>query len=90
MKHFTGILFLLLLCFSCTPVHDAPLEQALTLAGDNRKELQQVLGHYEGDSLKHKAACFLIENMIGKGTIRYLLRESDSCYIRQEPEPDLT
>ena len=44
MKHFTGILFLLLLCFSCTPVHDAPLEQALTLAGDNRKELQQVLG----------------------------------------------
>ena len=90
MKHFTGILFLLLLCFSCTPVHDAPLEQALTLAGDNRKELQQVLGHYEGDSLKHKAACFLIENMIGKGTIRYLLRESDSCYIQQEPEPDLT
>ena len=66
MKHFTGILFLLLLCFSCTPVHDAPLEQALTLAGDNRKELQQVLGHYEGDSLKHKAACFLIENMIVK------------------------
>ena len=64
MKHFTGILFLLLLCFSCTPVHDAPLEQALTLAGDNRKELQQVLGHYEGDSLKHKAACFLIENTI--------------------------
>lgn len=60
------------------------------MAGDNRKELQQVLGHYEGDSLKHKAACFLIENMIGKGTIRYLLRESDSCYIQQEPEPDLT
>lgn len=28
--------------------------------------------------------------MIGKGTIRYLLRESDSCYIQQEPEPDLT
>ncbi|MCE8621879.1 hypothetical protein K0F17_17180 [Bacteroides fragilis] len=90
MKHFTGILFLLFLCFSCTAVHDAPLEQALTLAGDNRKELQQVLGHYEDDSLKHKAACFLIENMIGKGTIRYLLQESDSCYIRQEPEPDLT
>ncbi len=90
MKHFTSILFLLFLCFSCTAVHDAPLEQALTLAGDNRKELQQVLGHYEDDSLKHKAACFLIENMIGKGTIRYLLQESDSCYIRQEPEPDLT
>lgn len=90
MKHFIGILLLSLLHFSCSPIHDAPLKLALTMAGDNRKELQQVLGHYEDDSLKHKAACFLIENMIGKGTIRYLLQESDSCYIRQEPEPDLT
>ena len=53
MKHFIGILLLSLLHFSCSPIHDAPLKLALTMAGDNRKELQQVLGHYEDDSLKH-------------------------------------
>ena len=88
MKHFIGILLLSLLHFSCSPIHDAPLKLALTMAGDNRKALQQVLRNYEDESLKHKAACFLIDNMIGKGTIRYLLQERDSCYIRQEPEPD--
>ena len=42
------------------------LEQALQLAGDNRPELDKVLIHYRqnpDDSLKYKAACFLIENM---------------------------
>ena len=35
-------------------------------AGDNRQELEKVLRHYQqrpADSLKYKAACFLIENM---------------------------
>ena len=47
---------------------DAKLELALRLAGDNRGELERVLGHYsreEGDSLKLRAAYFLIENMPG-------------------------
>ncbi|MDR1115554.1 MAG: discoidin domain-containing protein [Tannerella sp.] len=42
------------------------LEQALTLAGDNRAELEKVLEHYSADaadSLKYRAAVFLIENM---------------------------
>ena len=43
-----------------------PLEAALLSAKNNRKELEKVLCHYQknpADSLKYKAACFLIENM---------------------------
>ena len=39
------------------------LEEALEAAGENRSELEQVLDHYRGDSLKSLAAQFLIENM---------------------------
>ncbi len=42
------------------------LNSALELAGENRSELEKVLSRYgksPGDSLKYKAACFLIENM---------------------------
>lgn len=42
------------------------LDDALILAGDNRVELEAVLKHYQQnkkDSLKYKAACFLITNM---------------------------
>ena len=39
------------------------LEVALNHAGDNRMELEEVLLHYEEDTLKHRAAKFLIENM---------------------------
>ena len=42
---------------------DNRLEQALQFAGTNRPELEKVLEHYEGDSLKYKAAKFLIMNM---------------------------
>ncbi|MDR0559181.1 MAG: hypothetical protein LBG92_03365 [Prevotellaceae bacterium] len=44
------------------------LEQALIFAGDNRLELEKVLERYSAkpeDSLKYKAAVFLIENMPG-------------------------
>ncbi|MCM1502615.1 MAG: transglutaminase-like domain-containing protein [Bacteroidales bacterium] len=43
-----------------------PLERALKLAGSNREELEKVLDRYSkvpGDSLKYRAAVFLIENM---------------------------
>ena len=41
------------------------VEEALSKAGGNRKELFQVIRHYQdsGDSLKLKAALFLIENL---------------------------
>jgi len=59
----TLTLFLLISCSETTP-----LDRALKLAGDNRPELEKLLSHYNqepGDSLKYKAACFLIENMPG-------------------------
>lgn len=42
------------------------LETALQQAGENRVELEKVLNYYRAnasDSLKYRAACFLIENM---------------------------
>lgn len=45
-----------------------PLEDALVRSGDNRKELEKVLSFYsteESDSLKLRAAIFLITNMPG-------------------------
>lgn len=39
------------------------LEYALEFAGKNRAELEKVLEYYKGNSLKYRAACFLIENM---------------------------
>jgi hypothetical protein len=56
---FACILFTLL--SSCGK--KSPLERALESAENNRVELEKVLDHYAHDSLKYKAACFLIENM---------------------------
>lgn len=39
------------------------LEYALQLAGNNRIEFEKVLSYYKNDSLKYRAAVFLIENM---------------------------
>ena len=59
--------FLLTVTPSCqkTPKQ---VENALELARDNRKELEKVINHYQAqeDSLKLKAAYFLIKNMIYK------------------------
>lgn len=64
--------YLLILVLLCTlfpacqkSEEDIMLEQALELAGSNRAELQKVLDHYAGDSLKLEAAKFLIRNMPG-------------------------
>ena len=39
------------------------LEHALSMAGENRVELEKVLEYYKNDSLKLEAARFLIRNM---------------------------
>lgn len=52
--------------------YDPKIEQVLHLAGDNRQELEKVLWHYASeasDSLKLKAAEFLIGNMPGHYTL---------------------
>lgn len=48
---------------TCSCNLDKELEQALRLAGENKAELKAVLNHYKNDSLKLKAACYLIKNM---------------------------
>ena len=62
MKRFYTYITLCLLFLSCSD-KDNGLELALHYAGANWTELEKVLRHYEGDSLKHRAAVFLIENM---------------------------
>lgn len=57
-------------CFFISCTSDSPLEQALSKSGKNRMQLEQVLKHYSlhpADSLKYRAACYLIANMPGHG-----------------------
>lgn len=49
---------------SCARQRDRHVEYALNQAGKNRGELEKVLLHYAGDSLKLEAAKFLIRNMV--------------------------
>ncbi|MDE7374906.1 MAG: hypothetical protein K2M86_06255, partial [Odoribacter sp.] len=53
---------------SCVHQEVSRLEQALQLSGENRGELEKVLAHFSqspADSLRRRAAIFLIENMPG-------------------------
>lgn len=55
-------------CITVYSCKETKLEQALSMAGENRPELEKVLEHYSArteDSLKLRAAEFLIENMPG-------------------------
>lgn len=68
--YIVGFLFiaalLIAIGISGIPQKENALEMALQSAGDNRSELEKVLCRYQreaSDSLKYKAACFLIENM---------------------------
>ncbi len=58
-------------CRSSDNQYPENVEKTLKSAGSNRQELEKVLTHYsiKNDSLKYKAACFLIENMIDKYSI---------------------
>jgi hypothetical protein len=65
-NHSICFCLLILISVSCTNKNESNLQNALKLAGPNKKELKKVLSHYKkdpADSLKYKAACFMIENM---------------------------
>ena len=90
-----GTLFML--ASSCQMSAPAPgIEETLSKAGSNREELFQVIRHYQekGDSLKLKAALFLIENMAdkyyytGKAIDEYYTF-IDSVYQIQQEEYDI-
>lgn len=66
-----------------TTVRINKLEYALKLAGKNRAELEKVLTHYKNDSLKHRAAVFLIENMpyyVGEEWVALRKRQIDTTF----------
>ena len=68
--HLITALFLSFL-FACSS-HSDDVQRVLNQAGDNRKELEQLLEYYSKkpeDSLKLKAAYFLIKNMANKYSI---------------------
>ena len=53
------------------------MDIALQQAKHNKAELEKVLKHFKHDSLKYRAACFLIENMPGKYSILLMIRWID-------------
>lgn len=56
------------LLYSCHPISHHEIDHVMAFAKTNRPELEKVLTHYQHDSLKLKAACFLILNMPGHGS----------------------
>lgn len=83
MKHCFFILLLFII--ACKSETEQQLEFALQAAEENRTELEKVLKHYANDSLKLKAAKFLICNM--PGHVSYVGQEIE-CYY-QEAKPIL-
>ena len=62
----TCFLFMILsILTSCAiqKIKGVSLEQALSMAGENRAELEKVLEYYKNDSIKLEAARYLIRNM---------------------------
>lgn len=75
----------LIICLSCVETNKR-LEYALLQAGDNQRELEKVIAYYQNDSLKKKAAIYLIENMPFHFTKeQYFISPSKQTYI-----PDIT
>lgn len=77
-------LLIALVTGSCTTMKDPEIAAALEMAGPNAAQLQKVIDYYgksAGDSLKLKAALFLIRNMPGKGFESYHLFNSEGKQI---------
>jgi hypothetical protein len=62
-------LIVTVLTICCKQEYPPYVEQALKIAGENRKELEKTFKHYRSpkDSLKLKAAYYLVANMPGEG-----------------------
>lgn len=67
------------------PIWPADIAAALDSAGSNRGELEKVLAHYADDTLKFKAACFLIGNMEGHSYITHLLKDTTDNIVPFDP-----
>lgn len=60
MRTLLSVCLLSLVISAC---NDSRVSSTLKNAGENRRELESVLKHYENDPLKLQAARFLLENM---------------------------
>ncbi len=97
MNRVLYILFIVLSLSGCKmQMANMGVEEALSKAVGNRKELFQVIRHYQdsGDSLKLKAALFLIENMADKyyltgNVIDEYYTFIDSVYQIKQPEYEI-
>ena len=81
MRLIYSLLFASTLLVSC--INHAGVDKTLSLAGENRAELEKVLTHYKnsGERKKYRAACYLIDNMKYHGSygkIEYLDNRIDS------------
>lgn len=83
MKTYIPFFILCILIFCSTPYQKKiSLEQALSFAGENRIELEKVFEHYKNDSLKLKAAEYLITNMpLHFSRVEYYLSPEGKQYI---------
>ncbi|MGV8139590.1 MAG: hypothetical protein AB2L20_30710 [Mangrovibacterium sp.] len=82
MTRILCFLFVFFFISACSR-HSPEMEEVLQLAGDNRGELEKVLKHYAlGDSLKYRAAEFLIMNMPGKYSMYYDAPWNDIATVR--------
>ena len=95
-KLWTALVFAGLMSVSCSP-YGKDVREALRHAGDNRGELEQVMEHYshdKSDSLKRKAALYLIGNMTwhrsypAEAYSRYC-REMDSVSVSDMPQDSM-
>ena len=95
-KLWTALVFTGLMSVSCSP-YGKDVREALRHAGDNRGELEQVMEHYshdKSDSLKRKAALYLIGNMTwhrsypAEAYSRYC-REMDSVSVSDIPQDSM-
>ena len=81
MRLIYSLLFASTLLVSC--INHAGVDKTLSLAGENRSELEKVLAYYKksGERKKYRAACYLIDNMKYHGSygkIEYLDNRIDS------------
>jgi transglutaminase-like putative cysteine protease len=77
-----GLSLLLVPCRGIT-CDQSSIDSVLSLAGDNRAQLENVLTHYTelGDTLKLKAARFLIANMGEHSYVTYYMHDSTKAEI---------
>ena len=74
-------LFMISIFTSCLSDEDRQLHYALKAAGENRIELERVLEHYQGDTLRLRAAKYLISNMPYHYTLDTYLRSPNGEHL---------